>query len=509
MTLENEEETSNIHILEQDFDDMPTELYSCIGDGNWEKAAEIAMENPEQVKTWVVRYHKKEEGSTSGEKKVMWRFLPLHSACARQPSDELIELLLFIYPEAAIMKDRKGMLPLHYACGNHSSYSVINMLLIAHPQGAEDRDVYGKLPIHHACQWGASSPWVVGMLLTVYPESVFELDNNENTPLDLAKAGKYEDKASIITTLARCASAAAIRAESAAVRAETLEKNAEEINTLESELDAFKKDKSKLAEELNTYRVTSKKAMEDDSEKIQSLEAELVTAQKEYDNIKRELDDTFEERSSTKLEADRLKEKCAKVKNELEGVQKERDHLREKVLNEINRSREVIDGLEVTVAEGVTEMKSLITQESSLLNKIEDLKKERNNIMLMQQEYASEVESLIKYKKKAEGGRKVLNDFAAAIEPLVSKQKELIEASTEHVERIKKINTKRDRQLLEIALSEETRRFDTTENYNNLKKAVESQEKGLEVVVEAIKACGSVEGKNFSPEQPLSPEEPS
>merc|ERR1719189_3374357 len=173
------------------------------------------------------------------------------------------------------------MLPLHYACGNHSSYSVINMLLIAHPQGAEDRDVYGKLPIHHACQWGASSSWVIGMLLTVYPESVFELDNNENTPLDLAKAGKYDDKASIITTLARCASAAAIRAESAAVRAETMERNAEEIASLEKELETFKKDKDSLGEQLQSYREMSKKAIVEDTEKIQTLEADLVTAQKE------------------------------------------------------------------------------------------------------------------------------------------------------------------------------------------------------------------------------------
>merc|ERR1711933_233776 len=243
--------------------------------------------------------------------------------------------------------------------------------------------------------------------------------------------------------------------------------------------------------------------MEDDSEKIQSLEAELVTAQKEYNNIKRELDDTFEERSSTKLEADRLKEKSLKVKSELTGVQNERDELREKVLNEINKSREVIDDLEVAVAEGVTEMKSLILQESSLLNKIEELKKEKSNIIMMQRNYTSEVESLSKYKKKAEGGRKVLADFAAAIEPILDNQKKLIEASTEHVERIKKINTKRDRQLLDIALSEETRRFDTNENYSNLKDSVESQEKSLEAVVEAIKACGSIEGKNFSPEQPL------
>lgn len=491
-------------IMEQDFDDKPTELYTCIGDGNWERAAEVAMENPEQVKTWVVRYHKKEEGGSVTERKVMWRFLPLHSACARQPSDELIELLLFIYPQAATMKDRKGMLPLHYACGNHSSYSVINMLLIAHPQGAEERDVYGKLPIHHACQWGASSPWVIGMLLTVYPESIFELDNNEHTPLDLAKAGKYDDKASIIATLARCASAAAIRAESAAVRAETLERNAEEINVLEQELNAQKNEKIDLSTELDSHRGSSQKVIDDDTEMLKSLETDLVTAQLEYEDIKRELDETYEERTSTKLEANRLGEKCDVMRGELQEVQTKRDNLRDKVLVEINRSREVIDQLEEEVSEGLTEMKSLTAKESSLITQIEVAKREKTNIRQFQQTLAMEVEGLDKYRKKAEAGRKVLSDFASAVEPLSEKQNALVIGTNDHVEKINKINVKRDRQLLEIALSEETRRFDTVEHYKELKESMENQEKGLMVIVEAIKGCGGVEGgKNFSPEQPM------
>jgi len=494
-------------IMEQDFDDKPTELYTCIGDGNWERAAEVAMENPDQVKTWVVRYHKKDEGSDKADRRVMWRFLPLHSACARQPSDELIELLLFIYPEAATMKDRKGMLPLHYACGNHSSYSVINMLLIAHPQGAEERDVYGKLPIHHACQWGASSPWVIGMLLTVYPESVFELDNNEHTPLDLAKAGKYDDKASIIATLARCASAAAIRAESAAVRAETLERNAEEIEALEKELDVLKNEKVELSSELDTNRETSKKSMDDDSAQLKTIEEDTVKAQTGYDNIKLEMDETYEERTSTKLEANRLLEKCDVMRGELEEVQMERDGLRDTVLVEINRSREVIDRLEEEVSEGVTEMKSLCARESSLISDIEEAKREKSNIRQLQQTYAMEVEGLEKYRKKSEAGRKVLEDFSSAVEPLSEKQKALVTATDDHVEKIQKINVKRDRQLLEIALSEETRRFDTVEHYKDLTESMENQEKGLMVIVEAIKCCGVVEevdgGKNFSPEQPF------
>merc|ERR1711862_441424 len=198
-----------------------------------------------------------------------------------------------------------------------------------------------------------------------------------------------------------------------------------------------------------------------------------------------------------KLEANRLAEKCDAMRGELNEVEKERDDLREKVLMEINRSREVIDKLEEEVSEGVTEMKSLSAKESSLITQIEDAKGEKNNIRQFQQTFAMEVEGLDKYRKKAEAGRKVLADFSAAVEPLSEKQSSLVTGTNDHVEKIKKINVKRDRQLLEIALSEETRRFDTVEHF---KESMESQENGLMVIVEAIKGCGVVEGgKNFSP----------
>merc|ERR1712051_256954 len=242
-------------------------------------------------------------------------------------------------------------------------------------------------------------------------------------------------------------------------------------------------------------------AIHDDEEKLKTLESDLMTAQEEYEKIKIELDESYEERTSTKLEANRLAEKCAMIQGELSEVEKERDTLRDKVLAEIHRSREVIDKLEEVVSEGVTEMKSLNAHENNLLTNIEELKKENANVTQYQQSLILEVEGLEKYKKKAEAGKQVLEDFASAIEPLSEKQSQLVELTHEHVEKIKKINVKRDRQLLEIALSEETRRFDTVGHYKNLNESMENQEKGLLVIVEAIKNCGGVENaKNFSPE---------
>jgi len=484
------EDAKDVPVLEQDYDDKPTELYTAIGEGNWEKAAEIAMEHPEQVKTWVVRYHKK-DSSADGKKKVMWRFLPLHSACARQPSDELVELLLFIYPQAATMRDRKGMLPLHYACGNHSSHTVINMLIIAYPQGAEERDVYGKLPIHHACQWGASSSWVISMLTTVYPESVFELDNSESTPLDLAKAGKYEDKTSVISTLARCASAAAIKAETAALRAEVMEKNSRLMEELEEELGQLKQEKSDIEKKMGFDVETMKGELNEDSVRNKQLEEELAQAQAEYMKVREDMDKNEDQRASTKDESIDLFEQVKQLRNQVFIAKAERDELRDRVMEEIDSSRQTIDDIEASLAEHMTEIKVATLQEAELLTSIDDLKKEKEMIYEEQEELISRVESLSGYTNRAQDGQKVLDTLIDDFGPLLEKQKELATLSATFQDKLKKIHVKRDRQLLELALSEESRRFETTENYSSMKECLTYQDSGLSAILESIQACSS------------------
>eukprot|EP00586_Coscinodiscus_wailesii_P021537 CAMPEP_0172515204 /NCGR_PEP_ID=MMETSP1066-20121228/266171_1 /TAXON_ID=671091 /ORGANISM="Coscinodiscus wailesii, Strain CCMP2513" /LENGTH=106 /DNA_ID=CAMNT_0013296189 /DNA_START=12 /DNA_END=328 /DNA_ORIENTATION=+ len=98
---------------EVDFDTGPTKLYRAISNSEWNVASSIAKLDPEEAETWVVRKCFDQASNTT---RVLWRFLPLHSACARQPPDDLIRSLLKAYPEAAFSRDDQGMLPLHYAC---------------------------------------------------------------------------------------------------------------------------------------------------------------------------------------------------------------------------------------------------------------------------------------------------------------------------------------------------------------------------------------------------------
>lgn len=186
--------------LEVDFDKNLTDLYRAITDQDWDRAVDVCKRDPEQAKTWVVRHYDDEDDEVE-EGSIMWRFLPLHSACARQPPISVVAALLRAYPDGARCQDDQGMYPLHYACGNQATRDVARVLLVSYPDAAKKKDPRGMLPIHYLACWGPSSVSVVDMLLVANPNVSNARDEEGNTPLDLARAGEYPEKDSVIAVL--------------------------------------------------------------------------------------------------------------------------------------------------------------------------------------------------------------------------------------------------------------------------------------------------------------------
>ncbi|CAJ1922776.1 unnamed protein product [Cylindrotheca closterium] len=186
--------------LQVDFDKNITKLYEAITSSNWEVAVACAQQRPAESKTWVVRHY---DDQGDGAKEVMWRFLPIHSACARQPPAAVIQALVSSYPDGVKCIDDQGMYPLHYACGNQASRDVIRQLLMAYPQAAKKRDPRGMLPIHYLTCWGPSSISVVDMVLVANREVANAQDVDGNTPMDLAKEGEYPERDAVIAALNR------------------------------------------------------------------------------------------------------------------------------------------------------------------------------------------------------------------------------------------------------------------------------------------------------------------
>ena len=90
--------------LEVDFDEAATNLYQRIGDQDWDAALLAIKDDITEARTWVARNTR-----PGGGGRILWRFLPLHLACAAQPPVDVILALLNAFPEATAMADNDGM----------------------------------------------------------------------------------------------------------------------------------------------------------------------------------------------------------------------------------------------------------------------------------------------------------------------------------------------------------------------------------------------------------------
>jgi predicted nucleic acid-binding Zn-ribbon protein len=188
--------------LEVDYDKNITRLYQAITSCDWDEALSAIKRNPEEARTWVVRYSD-EEVDDDDEPLIMWRFLPIHSACARQPPASVIQALLHAYPDSAKCIDDQGMYALHYACGNHASREVIRLLLMSFPDAAKIADPQGMLPIHYLACWGPSSVSVIDMVLVANRDVASAQDHEGQTPIDLALDGQYPERNAVVAALKR------------------------------------------------------------------------------------------------------------------------------------------------------------------------------------------------------------------------------------------------------------------------------------------------------------------
>lgn len=193
----------NTSTLEVDYEKNITDLYQAITNCDWEGAVAAARRRPEEARTWVVRHYEEDDNASEGGREIMWRFLPIHSASARQPPRDVVSALLKAYPDGAKCVDDQGMYALHYACGNQAHRDVIRMLLVAYPDAASMQDPNGMLPMHYLACWGPSEVSIMDMVLVAHRQAANARDADGNTPLDLAMEGEYEEREHVVKLLQR------------------------------------------------------------------------------------------------------------------------------------------------------------------------------------------------------------------------------------------------------------------------------------------------------------------
>ncbi len=181
--------------LEVDYDNNVTDLYNYISNSQWQEALAAVRNNPIEARTWVVRYH---EDSDQG---MMWRFLPIHSAAARQPPEAVIQALIQAYPKGVTCCDDQGKYALHYAAGNQASAGVIRSLIHAFPTAATTSDPEGKIPIHWMAISGPFEPSAIAPLVEASKQLYNIVDDEGWTPLEYAYDSTYPYKQEMIDAL--------------------------------------------------------------------------------------------------------------------------------------------------------------------------------------------------------------------------------------------------------------------------------------------------------------------
>jgi len=302
--------------------------------------------HPDEAKTWVVR--KNEENP----EKNIWRFLPIHSACARQPPANLITALIAAYPEGARCVDDQGMYALHYACGNQASREVMRSLLMAFPDAAKIVDPRGWLPIHFLACWGPSSISVVDMVMVANRNIGEAVDEDGKTAMDLAKLADYPEKSAVIAALRRWSNSA-----------DTEKKHPTLLTT-----PRFKG--SDLSMNLS-YKVIGSKFMSFDSEEEKKSDDSVDNPASAHSFISngtfKKLHDMDDQISVMEIEAKEDKLQISMLQYEL----KQRNELIEKLRSELVLTTDECNGLRRTLADVTEQHENLAGMNSSLFAMVE------------------------------------------------------------------------------------------------------------------------------------------
>eukprot|EP00985_Skeletonema_marinoi_P007525 scaffold3316_cov94-Skeletonema_marinoi.AAC.8 len=124
-------------------EDGATVLFMMVEGAKWHDVWNRIKENPDEAKIWV---------TSSGKDNALfswdvWRRLPLHEACRRQPPPAVVYALLSAYPASAHVESNFGDLALHHSVRCGASAEVANCILAAYPAAVFARDKSGCTPI--------------------------------------------------------------------------------------------------------------------------------------------------------------------------------------------------------------------------------------------------------------------------------------------------------------------------------------------------------------------------
>jgi ankyrin repeat protein len=118
--------------------------------------------------------------------------LPIHSAAEKKnPSPDVVMMLIDAYPKGLHLKDRDGNLPIHSVLENPFSFptSVVEKMLAVNPDSTKVKDKDGNTPLHSACECRTKNlPKIVKLLLDADPQAVASKTKDKDGQLPIHSA---------------------------------------------------------------------------------------------------------------------------------------------------------------------------------------------------------------------------------------------------------------------------------------------------------------------------------
>lgn len=451
--------------LEVDFDKNVTDLYSSISDSNWDQAIIEVQKRPEEARTWVVRFHPNSDS-------IMWRFLPIHSACAKQPPENVLNSLVHAYRKGAQCRDDQGMLPLHYACGNQASLEVIRLLLLSNPEGASIADPHGMLPLHYLAQWGPSTIQVLEVMLFANRDAPFAKDNEGSTPLDLARYGEYPERDDVVETLEQFLIESSERNQSPRKKEKKESMNDKGDDPVRRLQEASAAQEKKREEYM---REDSRNSDQRDDEsvlgalpRITISNAGTFSSSIQEDNspygsrsLKRTVsndDGTFDPNADAKKMVADLKAEVERLRSEAALAEAEAEKT---ISEERAKMQNALDEMKANLAKCVgetRESRSILSDKEDygklIESRLEDKENELKSAMKKNENLRKDLDTIKKnigaYKSKTSKLDEHLTTLSKTMEGMMKEQEQIMQASIRHEQHMKKVAMVRQQKMQEL-----------------------------------------------------------
>lgn len=429
--------------MEVDFDTNVTELYSAIQKSEWDIALAVAKESPDQARTWVVRYHPNNE--------IMWRFLPLHSAAAKNPPGAVITALINAYKEGSQRTDDQGMLPIHYACGNQASLEVIRQLLFAFSAGASTPDPNGMLPIHYLAQWGPSSLETFELLLRADKNAAFAKDVENFSPLDLALQGEYPEKDNVVRILHQL-----YESQNPAIHSPEMER----VNSDKKPSDAIRRmeeaaaARDKAREEYTHKASPYGDSRDDDIVKSTPKSTHAFSFRDDYlanDDFQMSIDEGKKIVSELKLEVEQLKKESERADAEAsKNISAEKTKMQleiEEMKSSLGQKKEKLKAARDELAEKERVSKSVEVTLEGKENQLNAATKKNEELRKQLETVRRQISS---YKVKTSNLDNHLETLSRTMQTMIKEHEEIMRVSIAHEEHAKVVQVSRQKKMQEL-----------------------------------------------------------